>query len=233
MKLSDELQYLYNFLRQPSNYFINQNKNHPQILYLLFRIYVMELLLTIIFMSILLYLTDNRADFIDDFMAKTEGIRAIIVLAIIVPLVEELIFRLPLVFRPDFMGLSAGTFSFMLVHLILDGIGLLEADQVNYVAICMACIIGILIYFTSKKKETSIRSFYKSRYNLIVWFSILFFGFMHIFNFDLSIKNLLLLPFLTLPQLVAGTVLSFIRLRFGFVFAIGYHISHNLLVVLL
>jgi hypothetical protein len=169
----------------------------------------------------------------DDFMAKTERTRAIIILALFVPLFEEVIFRLSLVFRPIFLGLSAGTFSFLLLYKIFEGMAFFNADHLNYVVLCLACIIGYLIYFVSSKKETSIRLFYKSRYNLIVWLSILFFGFMHIFNFDFSIKNLLLLPFLTLPQLMAGTVLSFIRLRFGFIFAIGYHISHNLLVVLL
>lgn len=233
MKLKVELFLLYNFLLNPSSYSINQNKNYRQILYLLFRLYIIEILLSVLFMSIFIYLADSRADFISNFKAKSAGIRPVIILVILVPLIEELIFRLPLIFRPVFLGLSTGTFSYMLLPKIFDGIELLKTDYSNYIAFSLACIVGYIAYVISSKKETSVRSFYKRNYNLIVWLSILSFGFLHILNFDLSTKNLLLLPFFTLPQLVAGTVLSFIRLRFGFVYAICYHALQNLLVALI
>ena len=55
------------------------------------------------------------------------------------------------------------------------------------------------------------------------------FGFMHITNYEINVQNLLLSPFLVAPQLSAGLLLGFTRVKFGLVFSMIMHAFYNLI----
>lgn len=57
-------------------------------------------------------------------------------------------------------------------------------------------------------------------------FAILF-GYVHITNYEISTNVLLLSPILVLPQILLGFYLGFIRIRFGFLWAIALHAAYN------
>lgn len=69
------------------------------------------------------------------------------------------------------------------------------------------------------------------------WFFIIFyvftlaFGFYHITNFEISTAVLLLSPLLVAPQISIGAFLGFIRVRFGFVWALLLHATYNLILI--
>lgn len=53
------------------------------------------------------------------------------------------------------------------------------------------------------------------------------FGFMHISNYEMTLQNLALSPFLVAPQLAAGLLLGFARVRFGLLYSILLHALYN------
>ncbi|PQJ20740.1 CPBP family intramembrane glutamic endopeptidase [Tenacibaculum sp. SG-28] len=55
----------------------------------------------------------------------------------------------------------------------------------------------------------------------------LFFGFVHISNFEISTTVILLAPLLVAPQIILGCYLGFIRIRFGLLWSILLHASYN------
>lgn len=57
-------------------------------------------------------------------------------------------------------------------------------------------------------------------------FSIIF-GFIHIFNFEITPNVLLLSPLLVLPQLLVGSYFGYIRVRFGLQWSILLHGCYN------
>jgi len=59
----------------------------------------------------------------------------------------------------------------------------------------------------------------------------LIFGFYHITNFEITTTILLLSPLLVAPQISVGTLLGYIRVRFGLWWAIGLHAAYNLLLI--
>lgn len=71
----------------------------------------------------------------------------------------------------------------------------------------------------------------KSYFGIIFWALTLFFGFYHITNFELTTTILLLSPLLVLPQIIVGTILGFIRVRFGLFWAIALHAAYNLILL--
>jgi hypothetical protein len=68
---------------------------------------------------------------------------------------------------------------------------------------------------------------------LIVHVSVVSFAFMHIFNFiDLEVWMYFIFPILTAPQILMGYILSFTRLKYGFLFGVLLHMLINFTVSL-
>lgn len=57
--------------------------------------------------------------------------------------------------------------------------------------------------------------------------SSIIFGFIHIFNFEITTNVLLLSPLLVLPQLLVGSYFGYIRVKFGLFWSILLHGSYN------
>lgn len=53
------------------------------------------------------------------------------------------------------------------------------------------------------------------------------FGFIHIFNYELTLKILIFSPILVSPQLVLGGLLGFLRVKLGLVYAMLLHAFFN------
>lgn len=53
------------------------------------------------------------------------------------------------------------------------------------------------------------------------------FGYIHIFNFEITPMVLLFSPILVLPQLVLGLIFGYIRVRFGLFYSMILHMCYN------
>jgi len=125
----------------------------------------------------------------------------IFMLLILAPVLEELIFRLYLRYKYNFIA-----------RLFIFGF--------------------IITGRTNKSKiEDAFKRFWFKQYRYIFYFSAIFFGFVHIFNYDYSIKMFLLIPLLTAPQIVMGVFLGYMRVRFGIFQSIILHTLHNAIFV--
>lgn len=70
------------------------------------------------------------------------------------------------------------------------------------------------------------------RFKIALYVSILLFGAVHISNFEITPMALALSPFLVAPQLVLGAFAGFIRVKFGLIWSIALHASHNFILFL-
>jgi len=233
MKIKEDAINLYNFLLSPKNYGLVEDKNIFGTIKLLLRLYLIETLTLLIIMPFILLLADTSTNVISDIKGQNTGIRSFLLIVLLVPLVEELIFRLPLIFRPIFLGISSGAIALMLSGQLFAAQEIMSAGLTILCQISISILIAFVIYYLCLKKYDIIQRFYSKYLNYLVWFTILSFAFLHILNFNITDKNLILLPFLTLTQLVGGLIMAYSRLRFGFVFAVGYHASCNLVVWLI
>ncbi|GAA0717757.1 hypothetical protein GCM10009430_15040 [Aquimarina litoralis] len=83
---------------------------------------------------------------------------------------------------------------------------------------------GIDYIFKTKK----VYIFWTKNYHFFYYTSIVAFGLVHLTNYDLeSYWFLALAPIIILPQLLAGIVLSFIRMKSGLLWAISLHSLYN------
>ena len=116
---------------------------------------------------------------------------------IIAPFLEEIMFRLILKFRSNF--------------LILWPLQLLILLQVNNK-------INLL---------KTIRNFWNKFYGWIFYFISIAFGLIHILNFEPSLNIYLLAPVLVAPQILIGINLGYLRIRFGLIWSILFHAFYN------
>jgi hypothetical protein len=61
----------------------------------------------------------------------------------------------------------------------------------------------------------------------------LLFGFIHLFNFEITTNVLLLAPLLVLPQILLGGYLGYIRVRFGLQWSMLLHGCYNGILILI
>jgi membrane protease YdiL (CAAX protease family) len=143
-----------------------------------------------------------------------------LLVAIIAPFIEEVIFRLSLIFKPYNISLSVST----LVSLIINRL------SYHLISIISFFLVFVLIYeLTSTYKEKMI-SFWDKNFKYIFYFLSLLFGLVHMSNYRCTVSSqYLLASVLIFPQVAMGFILSFTRVYYkkGFIIGIIIHCIFN------
>lgn len=140
------------------------------------------------------------------------------------PLMEESLFRLLL--KPKIKNLLA--FS-VISSLVIFYLFWKTHYQIATIWICLQIVSLLLIW----KRQSYFRQFYRiyiRRFPYFFYFSIIMFGLVHLGNFtypEITIWIVLLSPLLILPQLIMGSMLGFIRMKWGIVYSILFHTMVN------
>jgi len=146
-----------------------------------------------------------------------------------IPVLEEIAFRLPLIYKKNNIVLSFSAITYFTTSLLLAD-GALDISTNIYLRLIISVVIGVVIFFllSLKSIENKISKFWETYSKLIFYVLLLLFTLGHIENYILTSITLLLMPILLLPQFIGGVFLSFIRTKFGFEYAILFHILINL-----
>ena len=116
---------------------------------------------------------------------------------IIMPFIEELVFRLPLRFKNNLL------YRFIL---FLSGIWGKRKKVI------------VRLFLTKK---------WKKHYLLFFYVLAILFAYIHLFNFKITPNVLLFSPLLVMPQFIAGLVLGYIRVRYNFLLGFLFHATYN------
>jgi membrane protease YdiL (CAAX protease family) len=140
------------------------------------------------------------------------------------PIMEEVIFRLSLIFDPVNIALSISTLIALIVHKVSNGIFSIIAFLLLFFLINRLAIIYKLGFF----------SFWNKNFKYIFYFLSILFGLVHISNYRfVELSQYFIAPVLIFPQLAIGFILSFTRLYYekGFLICIIFHVLMNLISV--
>lgn len=144
----------------------------------------------------------------------------LLIVVILVPIYEEIIFRSLLKFKPINIFLFISTTIGLIIFSILK-------SNFEAIAIFSTILFSFLVILFSFKK-THIESFISSKFKYFFYATILTFGLIHAFNFTGNIYAILALSFiLGSPQLVLGAILGYIRMNYGLVYSILFHMIVN------
>ncbi len=136
-------------------------------------------------------------------------------------IIEEMGFRLGFSFKRKHIAISASAITYMFTSL-LSGSGYF--DDVLY-KLVFAALTGLILYGVGQTIYDNIQQKYGQ---IIIWIMILFFGFLHVINYDIEVTCLLPMYFvMCLPQVLMGIVFTYFRLNLGFLYGLGFHCLLN------
>lgn len=152
---------------------------------------------------------------------------------VILPLYEEICFRLSLKFKPLYAALTFVSLSYYLLTKAIYKTNLSLVDDTFYTRVLLSLFIGVIAYALMYRKKIAqkLAVLWENNIRWIYYLSCVLFAWLHIFNFELTCTNLLLLPIITLPQLFSATIAGYTRLSFGFKYPLFVHMGTNLLFI--
>jgi len=148
----------------------------------------------------------------------------ILKITLIFPIVEELIFRLPL--RISKINLAT-SFSLMIF-----AVSNKWCFSNIYLALSFSIALFILLYIGTLRESSFLdifTSYLTNHFWRFFYFQSLFFGFLHITNYIVDFRYFYLFPFIVLSYIFKGFLFGYLRIRFtyGIYLSIATHVVVN------
>lgn len=153
------------------------------------------------------------------------GRYSLVVIVIIIPFIEELIFRLPLNLKKSGIAISISV-----LYLRFSGNFLTHVLDLRKMEDLVKIFISLLIFFLlmnllNQKKLDLIKDKYFKQY---FYFIAISFGLIHIINFhQINYFLFFLYPIYVLPQFFMGLFIGNIRIKYGFIWGWALHALIN------
>lgn len=154
---------------------------------------------------------------------------------LILPFIEEIAFRLSLVFNKVYFSLSSSVLMYYFLTKTIFNTKISMVDESFGLRILIALSFGILILLilNFRKVNKKATNFWNRNFHYVFYVSCLVFAWIHISKYELNWLNILLLPILTLPQLLSAILYGYTRVSFGFIYPLILHISMNSIAILM
>ena len=223
---------LFQFIKQPTNS-ISSRRSQGEKIRDTVGFFILKLMLAI---PVVLFfaLVYDPADVQGANMAKRfSPLVLLLVGGFILPLLEEVTFRLSLVFRPVFLALSSSGLVYYFITKAIFETKASAVDDSFLIRIGSSLAVGLVVFLLLNLKTIGERvsAFWTSHFRLIYYTICIVFGWMHIVKYELIWLNILLLPILTLPQLTSAFIYGYVRVAFGFKYPLMLHMTTNTLAI--
>lgn len=167
-----------------------------------------------------------------DGHAVAEMLRALPVWAflllviMVIPLVEELIFRYGLRFKRGYIF-----FVFTVILIVLGGFAFYLLPLVGALAVTVVLAVLLVLYLLNADAMGDfLEQVWPKMYGIVFYTVALLFGLVHITNFtsfNYASAAVLLVPVLIAPQIWAGLLIGYMRVKHGFFWGYFLHAGHN------
>jgi len=158
-----------------------------------------------------------------EFKSDIKSTRNSLLFSIILfPILEEFAFRLYLKRN----NINVFVSSFLVAHMICSAF----IFNTNNFSLEQDGVLRILIdlFVASFSLYVYNKQLFKLKFNFLFYFSALLFGFVHIYNYDYSNPRVLLFALIIcLPQIIAGILFGYTRIKYGIIGSVILHILVN------
>jgi len=140
------------------------------------------------------------------------------------PIVEEIIFRFPL--------LKVKWSYYFLICTFFICIGILFNNTIFYFDIAVFVLLILLVVVLSLiDLPQKLIDLWHTNYVYFFYFMTIVFGGIHLTNFNLyTLENFWIIPALYIPQTICGFLFGYIRLKYGMIWCILQHSLYNTVV---
>ena len=150
------------------------------------------------------------------------GQYAYLFILLIGPLLEEILFRLPLLLQKRMIIISSGVPLFYLLALLFWNISRYR----------LLGILLLLFYFlfALNVSQSNLDHLRKKHYKKVIWGNVFIYTLLHLVNYDcFNYVNLLFL----LPIFSAAILMTYLRCKLGFKYNVVFHIIFNFIAVII
>ncbi|MCE7995514.1 MAG: CPBP family intramembrane metalloprotease [Roseivirga sp.] len=192
-------------------------------------LFVVKTVLTVL-IGIVMGLVYDPVNQTTNSMAERFNPAALLMVGVfILPLLEEVAFRLSLKFKPVYLALTLGVLGYYISSKAIYQAKLSDVHHhfENRMIIVLAIMFIAYPLFSLPKVKKVLDQFWKNNFKWILYVSSFGFAWVHIFNYELSLEHLLLMPVITLPKLVGALSYGYARVNYGFVYSFAIHICNN------
>ena len=155
------------------------------------------------------------------------SLNAYIKFSLLLPIIEESIFRLPLRISRNNLAISFSLILFIILNKLIIYLA---------ISLSLSLLIALFIVITIKPEILNKVNSLSQRYFLLFFYiQAIIFGFLHLTNYKLDIQYFYLFPFFIIGYIVTGCFLGYLRVRYtyGIYLCIATHIAMNSLYCLL
>ncbi|MFP2997284.1 hypothetical protein ABN763_15305 [Spongiivirga sp. MCCC 1A20706] len=193
-------------------------------------LFFIKVVFSVVVASLLQFVYDPENLTSTSMVERFSPLVLLLVGGVVLPLFEEMTFRLSLKFNPMYLALTVAGFTYYLLTKAIFKSRLSAVDETFWCRVVSAVLIALIVYaFCSRKNnQMALRRFWEKHFKKLYYFSFISFAWLHIFNFELSLSNLLWMPILTLPQLFSATIAGYTRVAFGFQYPLFVHMITNI-----
>ncbi len=196
-------------------------------------LFILKILLSIAIVIFLKIVTNIENTGITSLKNNWSFIKLLILGGFFMPITEETVFRLSLLFKPKYLFFSSLLLTYALLTRLYFDTSLFDTKSHILERILFPLIVSFFIYLVSKRNQVLFKKFWKVHFKWILYSLILIFGLLHLENFNISGINYLWTPLVILPQCISGAIYSYVRVNHGFVFACALHIVNNILIIII
>lgn len=222
------------FLKSPS-ITIKSSANHNEKITESIILLILKFLFSILIATLIgaFYEPENLTD--KSIAERFSPFLYLVIAGMLLPLFEETLFRLSIIFKPIYLSFSSACFGYYFSTKLIFNSRLSLVDETFYYRIGSGVLFGLIIFviLRNNRIKKQVQDIWIKKFRIIYYVSAIFFAWVHIFNFELNHINILLTPLLTLPQLFSGLIMGYLRVKFGFLYPLVFHILTNSILITL
>ena len=149
----------------------------------------------------------------------------------VLPMLEEIAFRLSLRFKPIYLATSAAVFTYYILTKLVffTKISAVDESFLLRVLISLATSAVLSLIVSLPGVKVLVGQFWVKHFRLLYYLLCIVFAWIHIAKYELILLNVLLIPILTLPQLMSALINGYTRVSFGFQYPLFFHFANNLI----
>jgi len=217
-----------NFIKTPHNK-LNLEKSPKLKAYETIGLFILKMILLIPIVLFFALVYDPKNIQSVKMAERFSPIALLLVGGFILPFIEEIAFRLSLIFKPLYFSISSSALLYYFLSKAIFHTKISMVDESFTLRVSLALLFGGLLFLILNVKTVKeyMTNFWNAQFQIIYYCSCLIFAWMHISKYELIWVNILLLPIITLPQLFSAIIYGYTRVSFGFRYPLILHITMN------
>jgi hypothetical protein len=170
-----------------------------------------------------------------EFVDELSSFFVVLVVVVLAPITEEIAFRLWLRFSPLKWALGISFFSFFLISFFSEGaFNLYDVENILR-SLFFLVFVFVAIFLVLRRRDVYkyVKQFFEKYFHIFFYIITLTFAMIHIANYDVNLKEIwYFAPLLVFPQLFLSLLIGFVRIKYGFVWAVLTHALNNSVAIL-